>query len=122
MTFRVYRLPGSQRVWHVDTGVGTTVINVFAFMSDVPVRTVKGDGNPLIAWIEIEGNFFVDRNDVGKFMAESATLLPDALAVIIRDSKCTFEVMDAAEKLSQSGLTDEELERLTRPESKPEVH
>lgn len=76
MKFRVYRLPGSQRLWHVDTGQGTTVVNVVAFMSDVPVKTIDiGSGVPR-AWVEIEGNFFVDRNRVGKFMAETATLLP----------------------------------------------
>lgn len=82
MTFRVYRLPGSQRLWHVDTGQGTTVINVAAFMSDVPVKTVDiGSGVPR-AWVEIEGNFFVDRNRVGKFMAETATLLPCSKSVV----------------------------------------
>lgn len=116
MIFRVYRLPGSQRLWHVDTGIGTTVINVYAFMSDVPVKTVdKGTGHPR-AWVEIEGNFFVDRNGVGKFLSGSATLIPEALTAIVKESNCALKVIDAAEKLSESNLTDEQLEKLTRPE------
>jgi len=55
--WRIYRLPGSRMFWHIDTGVGTPVINVLAFhvaTLEVHSRDI-GDGFPR-AWIEIPRN------------------------------------------------------------------
>ena len=54
MNWRLYRLPGSREIWHVDNGEGTQVYNVRGFEMNVPSRSVDiGNGNPR-AWVEIE--------------------------------------------------------------------
>lgn len=55
MNWRIYRLPGSRRLWHIDAGPGTVVINVYAWQSQLPVYSVDiGNGMPR-AWVEIRG-------------------------------------------------------------------
>lgn len=75
MTWRIYRLPGSQKIWHVDTGIGTPVVNVYAWQSQ-GVKGIKSiDTATQVqprAWIEIPGevSFFVVKN-VGVFMYDT---------------------------------------------------
>jgi hypothetical protein len=58
VSWRIYRLPGSREVWHVDSGPGTHIINVRGFVSQVPCRSVDiGGDNVPRAWIEIPPYF-----------------------------------------------------------------
>lgn len=52
--WRIYRLPGSRSVWHIDTGPNTAIINVRAFSLDgtCAASVDMGTGFPR-AWIEI---------------------------------------------------------------------
>jgi hypothetical protein len=53
VNWRIYRLPGSRKVWHIDAGPGTPVFNVFGFECFADAQSVDiGDGVPR-AWIEI---------------------------------------------------------------------
>lgn len=52
--WRIYRLPGSREVWHVDSGPGTHIVNVRGFEIYVPCRSIDvGGDNVPRAWIEI---------------------------------------------------------------------
>jgi hypothetical protein len=52
--WRIYRLPGSREVWHVDSGPDTPIVNVRGFQLNVPCRSVDvGGDNVPRAWIEI---------------------------------------------------------------------
>jgi hypothetical protein len=55
--WRIYRLPGSREVWHLDQGPHTPIINVRGFESLAHTRAVDigGDNIPR-AWIEINGD------------------------------------------------------------------
>jgi hypothetical protein len=56
MNFRIYRLPGSRRFWHIDTGPGTQVWNVHGYDCFTDSRSVDiGGENVPRAWIEISG-------------------------------------------------------------------
>lgn len=56
MTWRIYRLPGSRRVWHIDSGAGTPVVNVLDIYSSVPFRSVDTNSNAMPrAWFEVGG-------------------------------------------------------------------
>ena len=51
--WRIYRLPGSRTVWHIDMGPDTQVVNVTDFVCRVDMRSVDiGCGFPR-AWMEI---------------------------------------------------------------------
>jgi hypothetical protein len=57
MNWRIYRLPGSRTIWHIDRGADTPVINVHGFQCIVDSRSVDiGGNNSPRAWIEIQGN------------------------------------------------------------------
>lgn len=52
--WRIYRLPGSRTVWHIDMGPGTQVLNVTEFICRVDIKSVDiGDGFPR-AWMQID--------------------------------------------------------------------
>lgn len=55
MTWRIYRLPGSRDVWHIDSGCRSQVFNVKAYESLVGSRSknVGGEHVPR-SWIEIQ--------------------------------------------------------------------
>jgi hypothetical protein len=52
--WRIYRLPGSRSVWHIDSGQDTPIINVrsFSFDGTCAHSVDTGVGVPR-AWIEI---------------------------------------------------------------------
>lgn len=54
MNWRVYRLPGSRNVWHIDSGPNTVVINVAGYRAAETHSVDIGDGWPR-AWIAIDG-------------------------------------------------------------------
>lgn len=45
MNWRIYRLPGSREIWHIDSGDGTQVINVHAWQSSVAVQSFDRGGS-----------------------------------------------------------------------------
>jgi hypothetical protein len=52
--WRIYRLPGSREVWHIDSGPDTKIFNVRGYESSVISRSVDiGGMNVPRAWIEI---------------------------------------------------------------------
>lgn len=53
MNWRVYRLPGSRNVWHVDSGPNTVVINVVGYRAAETHSVDIGDGWPR-AWIALD--------------------------------------------------------------------
>ena len=54
MNWRIYRLPGSRKVWHVDRGQGTQVFNVLGYIANVATQSVDVEcGAMPRAWIEI---------------------------------------------------------------------
>jgi hypothetical protein len=58
MNWRIYRLPGSREVWHVDSGDGTVIYNVHGYVCMVPSRSIDiGGNNSPRAWIEIDSRF-----------------------------------------------------------------
>lgn len=50
--WRIYRLPGSRNVWHIDQGESTTIVNVLGYQAEKSYSVDIGDGWPR-AWIEI---------------------------------------------------------------------
>ena len=60
MTWRIYRLPGSREIWHVDSGEGTQVFNVRGYAAQVPTSSIDGDASKQPrAWIEARGEFYI---------------------------------------------------------------
>lgn len=58
MNWRIYRLPGSREIWHIDSGTGTQIFNVRSYVCLVPSRSVDIGGNNVPrAWIEICGRY-----------------------------------------------------------------
>lgn len=56
MNWRIYRLPGSREIWHIDGGSGTPVINVRGYNCFAASRSVDiGGANVPRAWIEVNG-------------------------------------------------------------------
>ena len=68
MKWRIYRLPGSREIWHVDSGPNTKIVNVKNFIIRCHARSIDiGDGYPR-AWIEInEDNEFHIINGIAVF-------------------------------------------------------
>lgn len=60
MDFRIYRLPGSREIWHVDAGQGTPVFNVRGYECNVPSSSVDIGGNNVPrAWIALQGDLHI---------------------------------------------------------------
>lgn len=60
MKWRIYRLPGSRKIWHIDSGPGTKIINVLALHSLCPMASIDvGCGYPR-AWFEVHGELLVN--------------------------------------------------------------
>jgi hypothetical protein len=58
--WRIYRLPGSREIWHIDSGDGTKVFNVRGYEAQVLSRSVDIGGNNVPrAWIELHGELHV---------------------------------------------------------------
>jgi hypothetical protein len=55
MKWRIYRLPGSREVWHIDSGEGTKVFNVRGYQAAGSYSVDIGGNNVPRAWIEING-------------------------------------------------------------------
>jgi hypothetical protein len=56
VNWRIYRLPGSREVWHIDSGTGTTIFNVKKYRCAADSQSVDIGGNNVPrAWIEILG-------------------------------------------------------------------
>lgn len=80
MKWRIYRLPGSRKVWHVDAGPGTAVINVFSWGTNgVPARSVDMGCYPIPgqvpfvrAYIEVEGELLVSPQMEATFYSSDA--------------------------------------------------
>jgi hypothetical protein len=52
--WRIYRLPGSREVWHLDSGPGTDIYNVRGYRCFIPSHSVDiGGTNVPRAWIQI---------------------------------------------------------------------
>lgn len=53
--WRIYRLPGSRKIWHIDSGCGTALVNVAGFICHTSSKSVdlpEANRQPR-AWIEI---------------------------------------------------------------------
>ena len=53
MKWRIYRLPGSREVWHIDSGCGTPVFNVKAYRAADSYSVDRLNAHPR-AWIEVK--------------------------------------------------------------------
>lgn len=56
MNWRIYRLPGSMKVWHIDRGQGTRIINVFGYKINVPSHSVDVENQNPRGWIEVDSH------------------------------------------------------------------
>lgn len=60
MNWRIYRLPGSREIWHVDSGPGTKIFNVRGYEAVVMTRSIDiGGNNTPRAWIQAEGELHI---------------------------------------------------------------
>jgi hypothetical protein len=54
VNWRIYRLPGSRGVWHIDSGPGTQIFNVRGYhAADSYSKDIGGEHIPR-AWIQID--------------------------------------------------------------------
>jgi hypothetical protein len=54
--WRIYRLPGSREIWHIDSGPGTQIFNVRGYKCAADSQSVDIGGNNVPrAWIEVHG-------------------------------------------------------------------
>jgi hypothetical protein len=58
--WRIYRLPGSREVWHIDSGCGTQIFNVRGYKCAADSGSVDiGGNNSPRAWIEVFGELHI---------------------------------------------------------------
>jgi hypothetical protein len=58
--WRIYRLPGSREVWHIDSGCGTQVFNVRGYKCAADSESVDiGGMHSPRAWIQVFGELHV---------------------------------------------------------------
>jgi hypothetical protein len=63
MNWRIYRLPGSREIWHIDSGENTLVFNVRGYDAQVPTQSVDIGGNNVPrAWITLQGELHIVNN------------------------------------------------------------
>lgn len=55
MNWRIYRLPGSREIWHIDSGPGTQIFNVRGFHAAESHSVDVGGNNVPRAWIAVDG-------------------------------------------------------------------
>lgn len=68
MTWRIYRLPGSREIWHIDSGQNTQVFNVRGFKCHADTDSVDIGGNNVPrAWIEVFADDLHIINGVAEF-------------------------------------------------------
>lgn len=67
MKWRIYRLPGSREVWHIDAGAGTQIYNVHGFHSAESHSVDIGGSHSPRAWIEVRESELHIVNDVAIF-------------------------------------------------------
>jgi hypothetical protein len=53
--WRMYRLPGSMKVWHIDSGPNTAIVNVLGFQIAAQAKSVDiGGNNHPHTWVEFD--------------------------------------------------------------------
>lgn len=52
--WRIYRLPGSREIWHIDAGAGTQVFNVRGYSADGSYSQDIGGCHVPRAWIAVD--------------------------------------------------------------------
>lgn len=85
---RMYRLPGSREVWHIDSGPGTFVFDVRGFQSFAPCKSVDiGGDNVPRAWIQFDNDVelhIIGGNALWHVVATVSAV--DAVTPVTRDS------------------------------------
>ena len=79
MIWRIYRLPGSRKMWHIDSGPGTKVFNVTGYSAEKSYSKDIGGDNVPRAWIEIAEQELHIVNGIAVF--ESFVLVPESSSV-----------------------------------------
>lgn len=60
MNWRIYRLPGSREIWHIDAGENTPVFNVRNYECDTPSRSDGNGGTSQPrSWIAVQGDLHI---------------------------------------------------------------
>jgi hypothetical protein len=73
MNWRIYRLPGSRQIWHIDSGPGTEIVNVLGYKCAADTESVDiGGQNVPRAWIAVYGDLHIV-NGIALF----STVLPN---------------------------------------------
>jgi hypothetical protein len=73
--WRVYRLPGSRKIWHIDNGPDTQILNVLGVQFDDQTKSVDiGCGVPR-AWLQLEHSELHVINGVAIFSYPLAEVL-----------------------------------------------
>ena len=67
MNWRIYRLPGSREIWHIDSGPDTLIFNVRGFHAGASHSVDIGGNNSPRAWIEVRNCELHIVNDVAIF-------------------------------------------------------
>jgi hypothetical protein len=81
--WRIYRLPGSREVWHIDSGPDTQIFNVKTWQCAADSKSVDiGGMNVPRAWIEIYGELHL----VDGIALFSGGVLD---AVVVEKGKCS---------------------------------
>jgi len=58
--WRIYRLPGSRKIWHIDSGPGTEIFNVLGYRCGADSQSVDTGNNEVPrAWIEVIGELHI---------------------------------------------------------------
>jgi hypothetical protein len=58
--WRIYRLPGSRQIWHIDSGPCTQIFNVRGYRCAADSQSVDiGGDNVPRAWIEVIGELHI---------------------------------------------------------------
>lgn len=97
MAWRIYRLPGSRLIWHVDTGPNTQIVNVRGFQIFTPCYSVDDESKHPRAWIELPVEWNYEEKEI-VHRAEMHVI--DGVAVwtvkpemqIVKENPCVAEV------------------------------
>jgi len=91
--WRIYRLPGSREIWHVDSGCGTQVFNVKGYCCAADTESVDISGNHVPrAWIAVNNSELHIVNGKALFVEQRVADSIQEVANVIRDEKAKCAV------------------------------
>src|SRR5258708_30083047 len=101
VNWRIYRLPGSREIWHIDAGCGTPVFNVRGYEADKSYSKDVGGNHVPRAWVQVDGQELHIVNGFAIFRYPIAEKMSQDFALELEPMRCKIsDARDESEGLS----------------------